>query len=561
MTVADHRLRIMTNRGLGLTVACAVWLSVMGCSAFKSINATPLENFPHSIPVCDSAPRNGSQPIDLRLLGQASAAEHRIGDRDVLGIYIEGVLGADGSTPPVNFPSERTMTPSLGYPVPVRNGGRIELPMAGSIDVHGLTLSQAEQKLRHTFTVTYPVLKSGRERIHVSLQRPRSVRVLVLRQEAFSGARRINGGQAAPDEDHRTGHVVELPVYHNDVLTALTRTGGMPRSEAENAVYIFRRGHYPGSMPVMPRPVSNPIQATLPRIPQQASTASPAVQHAAYWSGRRGQPLTRNPDAYDAGRHNASSGFGHSQWAFRVSQSGHEVLPNTHHGHVVQAPRAAVGASSSSVRWTSSPSTFSDGLEVHRTNPVQVWSPGACSACLSCDENSHPGALRIPLRLPCGQAPAISPADVILSDGDIVLVEARETDYFFTSGLLGGGQFALPRDYDLNVLDAISIAESTGTQAFINRPTRAIGGVSALNRDVTVGASRAVIERDLPGYGTTRIAVDLYKAMELPQHRVRIQPGDRIYLEYTPKEAFWAFIERHLLEGSVNGTPTIISGN
>jgi hypothetical protein len=148
---------------------------------------------------------------------------------------------------------------------------------------------------------------------------------------------------------------------------------------------------------------------------------------------------------------------------------------------------------------------------------------------------------------------------VLLEDGDIVLVESREQDHFFTGGLLGGGQFALPRNYDLDVVDAVLLADSYQRFTQFNSPTRAIGGVSVLNRDVTIGASRVIIERTAPDGRKQRFLVSLYNAMRNPDQRVIIEPGDRLYLEYTPAEAFFAFLERHLLDPFTSGAPQMLS--
>ncbi len=69
-----------------------------------------------------------------------------------------------------------------------------------------------------------------------------------------------------------------------------------------------------------------------------------------------------------------------------------------------------------------------------------------------------PTVLRIPLRLPAGVLPSIRPQDVILEEGDIVLIETRDTEFFYTGGLLPAGQWPIPRDYDLDALGAMALA-------------------------------------------------------------------------------------------------------
>ncbi len=69
-----------------------------------------------------------------------------------------------------------------------------------------------------------------------------------------------------------------------------------------------------------------------------------------------------------------------------------------------------------------------------------------------------PTAIRIPMRLPAGVLPTLAPEDVLLEEGDIVMVESRDNEFFYTGGLLPPGQWALPRDYDLDVLGAMALA-------------------------------------------------------------------------------------------------------
>src|SRR5439155_14489177 len=65
--------------------------------------------------------------------------------------------------------------------------------------------------------------------------------------------------------------------------------------------------------------------------------------------------------------------------------------------------------------------------------------------------------VRIPLRLRPGDVPSIRPEDIVLRTGDIVFIEAREAEFFYTGGLLPPGQFIVPRDYDLDVVQAVSV--------------------------------------------------------------------------------------------------------
>lgn len=166
----------------------------------------------------------------------------------------------------------------------------------------------------------------------------------------------------------------------------------------------------------------------------------------------------------------------------------------------------------------------------------------------------NPNVVKIPVRVQPGDNINFTEADITLHDGDIVFIETRQTEVFYTGGLLGGGQYVVPRDYDLHVLEAISIAESRSQQG--GATSRAIGGVSALNQDVANSASRLLVIRKLPNGQRTRIEVNIYKAMVRDEENILIKPGDMLILQYTFPEACAAFTQRFLLEGALIGIAT-----
>ncbi len=144
-----------------------------------------------------------------------------------------------------------------------------------------------------------------------------------------------------------------------------------------------------------------------------------------------------------------------------------------------------------------------------------------------------PSILRIPLRLPPGVLPNITQKDITLEDGDIVYIEARETEFFYTGGLLPGGEFLLPRDYDLDVLGAISIAGGTigggGMQA---------GGGGGLGGQAIrpVPPGMLYILRKTKCNGQVAIEVDLAKAINDPRQRPLVQAGDILILQFKCEE-------------------------
>jgi protein involved in polysaccharide export with SLBB domain len=143
-----------------------------------------------------------------------------------------------------------------------------------------------------------------------------------------------------------------------------------------------------------------------------------------------------------------------------------------------------------------------------------------------------PTILRIPLRLPPGVLPTINPEDVILEEGDIIMIETRETEFFYTGGRLPGGQWPIPRDYDLNALGAMAMTGYSVQQTGNSRG--GIGGIGGAVEVVPPG--RLYVIRKTPCNGQIAIAVDLTKAINDPRHRPIIQPGDMLILQFKPCE-------------------------
>ncbi len=147
---------------------------------------------------------------------------------------------------------------------------------------------------------------------------------------------------------------------------------------------------------------------------------------------------------------------------------------------------------------------------------------------------SHLQAIRIPLKLCCGEPVPFGPQDVVLEDGDVLYIEPRRQEYFYVGGLLPGGQVPIPRDEDLDILEAIALANGSiggiaGTSAAaVLRAGAGVGNV--------VPPTRVLLLRKLPNGGQLPIRVNLSHAMRDPSERIRIMPGDFIMMYYTPGE-------------------------
>ena len=166
--------------------AVAVLLASLcaGCAAFTNpvANGIPAHLLPEEYKVC---PREGMETIPLTWLRRKPPREYRIEAGDVLAVFIEGILGTRDESPPVNFQESSNRPPSLGYPVPVDESGRILLPLVDSLTVHGMTVSEIKEVVEIAYTSgEESILQPGRTRILVNLLRPRHTRVLVIRRPA-----------------------------------------------------------------------------------------------------------------------------------------------------------------------------------------------------------------------------------------------------------------------------------------------------------------------------------------------------------------------------------------
>lgn len=493
-----------------LSLALVIFGSISGCAAFHPLNGVPASYMPYEY---RGEQRAGKRTINLSLLVRRPVDQYRVDSGDVLAIYIPGVLGKlsvnleeAGEEPPINNPNSAADPPTIGYPVTVRDDGTIPLPYVNPVHVAGLTLAEVEGAIRRAYTVDTTILADVEEiekRIVVSLQRPREYRVLVVRQEmanVMATQNQVSNVNIGTSK-RGTAKIVQLRAYENDVLHALAKAeagaDGLPGLDAENTIYVIRRrghggipGAFPGGGPYCP-PGSGPLMPTGGH--SISAEWSPAAASVVNPSGR----------------------------APEILQTGHSTF--TQPGMPV---------------FDAGPATWS--------GPDWGWN-GDIASLATMDD---PNVIRIPVRLGDGEYPQLTEDDITLYDGDIVFIESRDTEVFYTGGLLGGGQFTLPRDYDVTLTQAISIAQGRATTA---SSPRGVGGVSALNSDVTISPSRVVVLRTLPDGRRFPIEADLYRALRRPQEDILIQPGDMIILQYTKVEAVAAFFERHLLEGALFG--------
>jgi protein involved in polysaccharide export with SLBB domain len=397
-----------------------------GCTALTNpvANGIPVRLLPDEL-LAES--REGYEPIPLHLLQGPRQGQYELAKGDTLAIYIEGVLGSVDEPPPVNIPDSPDLPPSVGYPIPVGEEGTISLPFVPRIKVAGMTIEQAQNAVAKAYRDS-KIVRVDERQILVSVMRPRQIRVMVirddsqqrqytLRTESFLGLgtsrTQIGGGREG------LGLVLELPAYQNDVLTALTRSGGPPGLESTQEVTVQR----------------------------------------GYWDGK-GDPT--------------GGGFDH---------------------------------------------------------PTEADLEGG---------ESDRRIIRIPMRTRAGEDPGIKPEDVVLHNGDIVIVRARDPQFFYTGGLLPADEIPLPNDYDLTVVEAV--LKSRGP--LLN------SGFNANNLNGTViptglgnpSPSLLSVLRKTPNGGQVTIRVDLNEAVRDPRENMLVQADDVLILQETPDEAVARYV-------------------
>ncbi len=412
---------------MAIVAAILVSMSLTGCTAlFSPIDTIPASRVP---PQFLAEPQANKVPIDVARLRQPKPEFYTLDSEDVLGVFVEGVLGQFEEAPPVQLPApDSDLPPAIGFPVPVREDGTLSLPLVKPIPVRGLTIQQAEALIQRAYRGgSEPILKED-GRIIVTLMRERTYRVFVVRQDnsqSIRGQQFQGVGQTQQVTDRSDlssrGFVLQMPAYQNDVLNALSQTGGLPGVNARAEVKILRG--------------------------ERLATARRDEEMAEFFR-------TQNPADFPYGK-----------------------LPSI------------------------------------------------------ADETN---VIKIPLRLKPGQVPDVRPEDVILRDGDIVYVETRETDVYYTGGLLGGGEFPVPRDYDLDILAAVSLA---GTRIGSAQQTGLLGGAAA-----TVPPTELILLRRIPGNRQLAIRIDLNSTINDPRQRLLVKAGDTLILRYTPQEEVLNFV-------------------
>ena len=398
---------------LWLLMPMLLCLGFSGCaSVINPINAIPADRVP---PQFLAEPQANKRPIDVSLLRHVAPPNYILDKDDILGVFVEGVLGTADEAPPVTIPDPLSdLSPGIGFPIPVREDGTISLPLIDPIAVRGLTVGQVEELVIKRYLEEELLVNP---RVIVTLLRKRTYRIFVVRQDNTNArdprVQASGRGTTSRSDLSSSGFLLNLPAYENDLLNALTQTGGLPGVNSKPEVTILRGDN----------------QQTEARFQEMREL----------FAGR--------------------------------------LPPNT-------------------------------------PNPAFI---------------NEATSLTIPLRLAPNEIPNFRPEDVILRDGDVVYVESRETDVYYTGGLLNGGEWQIPRDYDLDVIGAIALAGQG--LAITNRESNAFGG-----QFTKLPPTELVVLRPLPGNRQIAISIDLTRAINDPRSRILVHKGDTLILRYQARE-------------------------
>lgn len=189
---------------------------------------------------------------------------------------------------------------------------------------------------------------------------------------------------------------------------------------------------------------------------------------------------------------------------------------------------------------------------------------GGAGYCDAADQASR--TIRIPLQAYPDQPITIREEDVILHDGDVVMIESRQREVFYTGGILGSGIFPLPRDIDLDVIQAICLVRGPLVNGSFSQS--ALNGSSVSSGLGNPNATLVSVLRQLPDQRQIEIRVDVAKALREPKERLRLQPGDIVVMQETPKQAMVRYITNQLRisttfdvikSASINSVGTIIN--
>jgi len=143
--------------------------------------------------------------------------------------------------------------------------------------------------------------------------------------------------------------------------------------------------------------------------------------------------------------------------------------------------------------------------------------------------------VRIPLRVRPGQPLDFGPEDILLQAGDIVTVQGRSPQFFYTGGLLPAGEYPLPNDYDLTVVEAVLKIRGPIFNGGLNNSN--LNGAVIGSGLGNPSPNLVSVLRRAPNGGQLTIRVDLDEAARDRRQDLLVQAEDVLILQEAPDQA------------------------
>jgi protein involved in polysaccharide export with SLBB domain len=476
---------------LALALGCLMLALLSGCAAVTNpvANGIPVRLLPDEL-LAES--REGFEQIPLSLLRQKPPEIYRLSAGDILGIYIEGVLGNAETPPPVNLPETSELPPAIGYPIPVRVDGTITLPLVGQLKVEGLTVEEAERKVMEAYRAgRAAAAKAQKPAKSPEPPQPQAPAAAAKAEEAGqpAGNQPQSPEKPAPEKSHEQpaedGANAEEP-------PAGEEAPGFLREENQILVTLMRPRHV---RVLVVREDNTQQQVSL----RNESLIGLGTTQTTIGGGYRGVGLVLELPAYENDVLNALARTG--------------GLPGLESTQEVSIQRGY---------WD--PKADPNGMCASTDLYNQIT-----------DESNRQRVTRIPLRLRPGEPLGFGPKDIMLDNGDIVIVRGRQPQFFYTGGVLPSGEYPLPNDYNLTALEAVMKVRASVFNGGVN--TSNLSGVSIGSGIGNPSPNLLAVLRQTPHGGQVIIRVDLDEAARDPRQNLLVQGGDVLILQETPDQA------------------------
>jgi len=225
-----------------------------GCAAFTNpvSEGIPVRRLPDEV---FAEPKSELKDVPLNLLRINDPGDYKLDKGDVLAILADEILTKENQQVPIQFSQNPNAykTAVQGVPVPVQDDGTILLPLLDPINVKGKTLIEARNLIVDQMVNKKQIVVKGKERVLVDLMQPRRYRVLVVREDNGNSPTVSAGNYASTVSfgGGRKGAAYSLLMEpgRNDLLQALTQTGGPPGFDAKHEI-VIRRGKYDPADPL-----------------------------------------------------------------------------------------------------------------------------------------------------------------------------------------------------------------------------------------------------------------------------------------------------------------------